>query len=359
VNYDVNMRYGKLKPVSYETCDSFISSGGKTYYTSGIYSETYKTWYGCDSVMRYNLKINRSITVFQSVKACDSALVQGKSYKQSALLDFKYNTFKGCDSIHKVLLTVNKAKTQNVDVTACDKFISPQNKTYSADGTYTEKYISGVGCDSFVNFKVKINKSFVTYDSMEVCKSALIGGIRYTSSGLVKHKTKSIKGCDSTANIELTVIKIDTVVTRNGNTLTARQSGAVYQWISCGNMQPIPFQGSQSFHSSFDGDYAVVIIWNGCMDTSACHMFRVNAIDESQLSKSVQLTPNPNSGQFNLVTKYDLSNIRILDLTGRVVREYDTIGQDNSPVETGLQAGIYLLEFTHSGGTACIRLVIE
>jgi len=68
---------------------------------------------------------------------------------------------------------------------------------------------------------------------------------------------------------------IDDTVTLNGNTLTATQTGATYQWIDCTNSTPISGETNQTFTASATGSYAVEITLSGCTVTSTCMMVTV------------------------------------------------------------------------------------
>jgi hypothetical protein len=60
-------------------------------------------------------------------------------------------------------------------------------------------------------------------------------------------------------------------VTQSGFTLTANQAGASYQWIDCANGDTaITGATSQSYVAILNGDYAVQVSLNSCIDTSSC-----------------------------------------------------------------------------------------
>lgn len=70
--------------------------------------------------------------------------------------------------------------------------------------------------------------------------------------------------CDSIIITELFINTVDTS-TQNGSTLTADASGATYQWLSCPAMTTISGATGQSYTATANGDYAVIIISNGCI----------------------------------------------------------------------------------------------
>lgn len=75
-------------------------------------------------------------------------------------------------------------------------------------------------------------------------------------------------------------------VTQNDVTLTADQTGAIYQWLDCdNNYAEIVGETNQSFTSQVTGNYAVEVAMNGCVDTSACYLVDYTNIDELQMNK--------------------------------------------------------------------------
>ena len=77
--------------------------------------------------------------------------------------------------------------------------------------------------------------------------------------------------CDSIAQLTLEGPVINTAVGQAGPVLTSQQSGASYQWIDCLNGNaPVPGATGQTFTATANGQYAVVVTYSGCSDTSVC-----------------------------------------------------------------------------------------
>ncbi|MCQ2211160.1 MAG: hypothetical protein MJZ34_12810, partial [Paludibacteraceae bacterium] len=72
-------------------CDSFTWYG-KTYDVSGVYSDTFATAAGCDSIVTLNLTINKSISVDTIAVACDSFTWYGKTYDVSGVYSDTFAT---------------------------------------------------------------------------------------------------------------------------------------------------------------------------------------------------------------------------------------------------------------------------
>lgn len=95
----------KINPVVVYECDSFISPKGNVYKTSGIYNETFQTFNGCDSIVRYNLSIYKSKTTLNHIDACRYTYYKGELYDSSIVISEKLKTVNGCDS--NVITSIN------------------------------------------------------------------------------------------------------------------------------------------------------------------------------------------------------------------------------------------------------------
>lgn len=343
VYYNITVKHSVINVIKTESCDSFVSGKGKVYFNTGVYDEKYKSWNGCDSTVRYQLKINRSVNTFEYLEACDVGDIRGESFSQSAVKSFNYKTWKGCDSVHYVFLTVNKSTNTSVKASACDSFISPQGKVYRISGNFAETLKTHKHCDSTVLYKVTINKSQHGQANLSVCRGISINGKWYGSSGQVTYFGKTSTGCDSVVDMQLTVKQTDRAVTKTGNALKAAQDNATYQWISCGNGQAIPFQSGQTFTPQFDGDYAVVILYDGCKDTSDCISFRKSGLNSDLMTLKAVVQPNPSEGRFEVKFEQEMTGaVQIVDMTGKVVYELQADG-DTIRVDAVLAPGIYVL----------------
>ena len=111
-------------------------------------------------------------------------------------------------------------------------------------------------------------------------------GNTYTTSGVYDVVYTNIEGCDSIERLDLTIPTIDNTVTQNTNgTVSADQAGAEYQWLDCDNNDsPINNATSQAYLSSFNGNVAVEIDIDGCLDTSACIAVTANTNDNTALA---------------------------------------------------------------------------
>jgi hypothetical protein len=74
---------------------------------------------------------------------------------------------------------------------------------------------------------------------------------------------------------------------------------------------------------------------------------------------AVQVYPNPNKGEFQLLATSDMALITILDLNGKKVLQQNAFGTE-ATIFSNLLRGIYLIHVTLThGATATAKLVVE
>lgn len=77
-------------------------------------------------------------------------------------------------------------------------------------------------------------------------------------------------GCNSLITTNLTIISLDTSLTKISDTLKANLTGAIYQWFDCTTGASLSFEKNQIFIAQLIGNYAVQLSKSGCIDTSSC-----------------------------------------------------------------------------------------
>ena len=167
-------------------------------------------------------------------------------------------------------------------------------------------------------------------------------------------------GCDSTITINLTVESIDKSVTLNGSCITANTAGAIYQWVDCDdNYLPISDENKQEFTAKDNGNYAVVLSVNGCVDTSSCSRISILEIIENSLKCNFTLYPNPSVGIVNIDLGAEVENISLIitNIQGRVVM--NKIVQKGKILSFNLNepSGIYLVTIKVADEQVVFRLV--
>ncbi|MEZ5022756.1 MAG: T9SS type A sorting domain-containing protein [Chitinophagales bacterium] len=196
-----------------------------------------------------------------------------------------------------------------------------------------------------------------------ICKgeSYLFNGIERTESGLYSYVTSNLTGCDSTVNLNLDVIEIDNTVTYNDleTTLTVNENEAAYQWYHCENntLTPINEATDRSYQTEVDGEFAVVISKDGCIDTSACVNVLITCLLENLFSFDIDVFPNPLKDLLTveLSAVKDQINIQLFDLSGQLQMDENFISNQIHLSIDELPIGIYLLKITIDGEVGSIK----
>ncbi len=198
--------------------------------------------------------------------------------------------------------------------------------------------------------------------STSVCNSFTLNGVTYNSTGNYEQIFPNAIGCDSIISLNLTVTVIDTGVNRIGKQLSAKASGAgyTYQWIDCKNKQPIDGKTLSSFTPVISGQYAVVISYNNCSDTSGCHAVTIVGIDEKDVTDRFSVYPNPvNSNEISLYIFQETGDfsVKLYNTHGQLLYVNTEVTNGYNSIDiSGNKAGIYFLDVYIDGRVCRIKV---
>ena len=137
------------------------------------------------------------------------------------------------------------------------------------------------------------------------------------------------------------------------DTLMAAATGATYQWIDCGNGNVVVAGATnQFFIPQANGQYAVVITQNGCVDTSACYNVVLTSLNTVQENSTVHVYPNPFheaatvsiEGEEFLEVQFEL-----FDMTGRMIYQKTSTDSQFQINKSNLTQGIYVYRIVADG----------
>ena len=242
--------------------------------------------------------------------------------------------------------------------------ISGYSVSISSDGNtvaISAPYNDGTGPLSAGHVRIyHFCSSISSVDTQSACDSyTWIDSNTYTSNNnTATHTLSNANGCDSVVTLDLTINSVNSSVTQNGITLSADLAGAAYQWLDCDNsFSIITGETNQSFTATANGNYALQITENGCVDTSACVTINTMEINENNL-KDVEVYPNPTSDIITikgLNSLSDVSYIHLLDNKGALVKK---VSINESQIDlSSFSTGIYFIEIKHRDGTGRIKVI--
>lgn len=253
----------------------------------------------------------------------------------------------------------------SMQLTACDSLVSPSGKhIWKVSGNYYDTLSTSSGCDSILNVSAVINPSADTLISLRSCSGFWwpVDSTLYNQSGRYQAVVKTYRGCDSVVTLDITIDSVDLSLTNNDPKLEANETFAAYQWINCdSNYAVIPWATSRIFTPIYNGNYAVIISKNSCVDTSTC--VQVSTIDLKQIDFNplFKAYPNPTSGimEIRLDRVYGEIKLEVFDSRGRLVNQNIEKGKRRIELSIAGKPGFYFLRLTTETHTETLKVVKE
>ena len=152
------------------SCDSIIWGdevvGYDTLYIDSIYTKTFVSAVGCDSIVTMNLKLLRhDFIIAPDTAACDSFVWRDKViYESGTYFDTLPNTLTGCDSITQMTIVLNPTLYRDTFDTVKPPYHvwELNGDTIWKSGVYTDTVPSVItGCDSIVTLHLIITDSII------------------------------------------------------------------------------------------------------------------------------------------------------------------------------------------------------
>jgi len=195
-------------------CEGESFTVGTTPYDStGMYSQTFISVEGCDSIVNLDLTVIPFPRTDLAPVICegDTFNMAGNPYFQTGVyMDTLTSFVSGCDSIITLDLTVNPTLFTSLTEEICDyETYTVGTSVYNTTGIYTETLSSVVtGCDSIVTLDLTVHPTLFTDLTEEICdgETYTVGTSDYTTSGnYVDTLSSVVTGCDSIITLDLTV----------------------------------------------------------------------------------------------------------------------------------------------------------
>ncbi|MBK6329707.1 MAG: SBBP repeat-containing protein [Bacteroidetes bacterium] len=233
-----------------------------------------------------------------------------------------------------------------VTLNGCD-FVVVNGINYNNTGNYLQTFIGANDCDSVVMLTINIGHD--SYGSLTdtICGVYNYYGQMYSTSGIFTQNIPNASGCDSIMTLNLTIHPIDLTLSQNGSVLTSNQVGATYQWLRCNPYQVLPGETNPSFNAVGGGQYAVIVTYGECSDTTACLTTNAAYITDLQL-QNTKVFPNPANEilYLQLPDNFENVSVRMLDCTGRILVQKNTTTTFMEIPLTELSKGLYYIELS-------------
>ena len=390
ITINLTIKNSSTSTISPVVCNSYTSPSGKYSWTaSGIHKDTIANSRGCDSLITINLTIKNSTTSTINPITCNNSYTSpsGKySWTASGIHKDTIANSRGCDSLITINLTIKNSSTSTISPVACNSYTSPSGKySWTASGIHKDTILNSRGCDSLMTINLTINPLPVVGTTIGAATTigagtsvtlAGTGAVNYIWSGGVTNgvaftptitATYTVTGidantCSNKDTAKVTVNPLPNItVSVSGTTITANQSGAVYQWLNCTNVcSPVAGATNQSFTPSSTGSYKVVISLNGVTDTSAMVNITVTGIKEISNGNAISIYPNPFTFQTTISFAEEQVNttIKIIDVLGKEITTINFTGTQCVIEKGGMNSGVYFVQITDAKNTITNKRII-
>lgn len=230
-------------------------------------------------------------------------------------------------------------------ICAGDSVVIGPNVHYTA-GTHPNYFISIDGCDSIVNAVLNVLPTPSFSQNLTLCfgEYTTVGGNQHSTTGIFYDTLLAMNGCDSIITTNLTITPLaDTSVTSNGITLTSNESAAFYQWIDCSTGTNVSGATGQNFTPTTDGNYAVILSYSNCSDTSYCYPITVSGIFDLS-SSQIKIYYDQMSHSLNITSTVEIQHVELYDLQGKLILSKEGKNNLNMSLEIStIPAGMYFV----------------
>ncbi|MBX2958317.1 MAG: T9SS type A sorting domain-containing protein [Flavobacteriales bacterium] len=219
------------------------------------------------------------------------------------------------------------------------------------------------GCKNVDTITITVNQPSYGMVIETACGSFTLNSQTYTETGVYPQNLINKHGCDSNLTVDITIINVDTSLIVDNLIITANATGAAYQWLDCDNaFAIISDETAQSYTATANGNYAVEITQNSCVDTSSCVSIVSVGTIENSFSRRINLFPNPTTSISTLLLSNSTKNaqLSIVDITGKEVYFMNDIKSDKVNLNlTKLNKGIYFVKVILNEKQEVIKLIKE
>ena len=185
---------------------------------AGYHTQNLQTINGCDSIVVLNLIVHPTYNDTITAEICDNEVYTQYNFNTSEAGYHTQNlqTINGCDSIVVLNLIVHPTYNDTITAEICDNEVYTQyNFNTSEAGYHTQNLQTINGCDSIVVLNLTIHPTFSDTTIAEICSNDRYtrGGFDENTTGVFYRNLQTINGCDSIFVLDLTAnpVYLDTI----------------------------------------------------------------------------------------------------------------------------------------------------
>ncbi len=241
--------------------------GSQTLTEDGEYTQNFKIAHGCDSLVHVSFSFQDMATINTRRDLCEGAAYTwgGNAYTANLDTTLHYvSTPVDCPVDSVLMLTVNHPAASSSDKTVCDSYTwviaGDTVGTYTTTDAYSTILKTVKGCDSTVTLNLTVNYQNAGTDVQNVCDELeWIDGKTYTKDTVGAQYTLSNQfACDSVVTLDLTLRH-----SAEGDTAHMECDSRSFTWWATGETYAL----SGDIRKTWAGQAA-----NGCDTTAVLHL---------------------------------------------------------------------------------------
>jgi hypothetical protein len=145
---------------------------GRQLTVSGVYDDSLQTVRGCDSIYRLVLHVRPSYIFEEIVPICDNNYYvwRGRQLSKAGVYTDSLKSVYGCDSIYKLTLQINPEYLKVDTLEGCEgQQYAWHGRLLSKEGVYTDSLKAVLGCDSVFRLVLHLHPASQRTDSAIIC----------------------------------------------------------------------------------------------------------------------------------------------------------------------------------------------
>ncbi len=194
-------------------CESEVYDfNGSILDSTGLYIDTLMSQFGCDSIVRLQLKVNEVYSAISVKRICagDTVFVGPIVHTTPGIFFDTLQTQFGCDSVIISEITVVDTFLSVTEVSLCfGETYEWRGQVYSEAGEYVESLLNADDCDSTYVLVLDIPDTQDFFITRTICSadSVTIGDTFYNVPGTYIDTLVGSEGCDSIVHLTLQVVE--------------------------------------------------------------------------------------------------------------------------------------------------------
>lgn len=190
---------------------------------TGFYTQNLQTYLGCDSIVNLDLIVREKYNDTLYSDICKGSVYNQNGFNEdtSGFFTHSFQTIYGCDSIINLSLNVHNPYFDTIIDTICKGNVYGYGFEADSIGTYAQYLKTEFGCDSILVLHLWVNPTYHDTIHAEIYSGNTyhLFGFSENKTGVYERPLLTYLGCDSIIYLDLQVDKIvfSNAVTPNGD----------------------------------------------------------------------------------------------------------------------------------------------